>query len=44
MFDIVKKNIVSVVENVMSTKLKFNFLKFLTMIKISKVNIFLLNV
>ena len=35
-FDIVKKtNIVSVGENVTSTKLKFNFLKFLTMIKIN---------
>ena len=34
--DIVKKNknIVCVGENVASTKLKFNFLKFLTMIKI----------
>ena len=30
-----KKNLVSVSENVISTKLKFNFLKFLTMIKIS---------
>ena len=29
-----KKNIVSVDENVTSTKLKFNFFKFLTMIKI----------
>ena len=29
------KNIVSVGENVTSMKLKFNFLKFLTMIKIS---------
>ena len=28
-FDIVKKNIVSVGENVTSTKLKFNFLEFL---------------
>ena len=36
-FDIVKKtkNIVSVGENVISTKLKFIFLKILTMIKIS---------
>ena len=34
-FDIVKKNIVNVDENVTSTKLKFNFFKFLTMIKIS---------
>ena len=35
-FDIGKKNnFFSMVENVTSTKLKFNFLKFLTMIKIS---------
>ena len=36
-FYIVKKakNLVSVCENVTSTKLKFNFLKFLTMIKIN---------
>ena len=34
-FYIIKKNIVSVGETVTSTKLKFNFLKFLTIIKIS---------
>ena len=32
---LLKKNIVSVGENITSMKLKFNFLKFLTMIKIS---------
>ena len=35
-FDIIKKtNMVSVCENVISKKLKFNFLMFLTMIKIN---------